>query len=58
MLSPELQRTIDEAVEAERPALAKLAKDIHQNPELRFEEQDFELIGEPDAAGPEATLTD
>ena len=38
MLSPELTRTIDEAVDRERAALAKLSRDIHQNPELRFEE--------------------
>src|SRR5689334_1335947 len=38
MLSPELQKTIDETIERERGALAKLANDIHQNPELRFEE--------------------
>lgn len=38
MLSPELSRTIDETIERERPALVKLARDIHENPELRFEE--------------------
>jgi amidohydrolase len=38
MLSPELSQVIDEAVDRERDALAKLSRDIHQNPELRFEE--------------------
>jgi amidohydrolase len=37
-LSPELSQKIDATVERERDALAKLARDIHQNPELRFEE--------------------
>jgi len=37
-LSPELSKQIDTVVERERDALAKLAKDIHQNPELPFEE--------------------
>lgn len=38
MLSSELCRVIDETVDKERPALAKLSQDIHANPELRFEE--------------------
>jgi amidohydrolase len=38
MLSPELSTTIDAAVEDERAALIKLSRDIHANPELRFEE--------------------
>src|SRR4051794_26783164 len=38
MLSPELSEAIDAAVDQEHAALAKLARDIHQNPELRFEE--------------------
>jgi len=38
MLSPELSKIIDETVERERSALVKLSKDIHANPELRFEE--------------------
>lgn len=38
MLSPELSRAIDDAVDQERAALAKLSHDIHANPELRFEE--------------------
>jgi amidohydrolase len=38
MLSPELSKVIDETIERERPALVKLSKDIHANPELRFEE--------------------
>ena len=37
-LSPEITQTIDAVVEREREALAKLARDIHRNPELRFEE--------------------
>jgi amidohydrolase len=37
-LSTDLETTIDAAVDRERDALAKLARDIHQNPELRFEE--------------------
>ncbi|HEY8078027.1 MAG TPA: M20 family metallopeptidase [Labilithrix sp.] len=37
-LTPELGKTIDAAVDRERDTLAKLARDIHQNPELRFEE--------------------
>jgi amidohydrolase len=37
-LSPELSQKIDATVDREREALAKLARDIHQNPELRFEE--------------------
>jgi amidohydrolase len=37
-LTTELETKIDGAVERERDALAKLARDIHQNPELRFEE--------------------
>lgn len=38
MLSPELSKVIDETVEKERAALAKLSRDIHANPELRFQE--------------------
>ena len=38
MLSPELSKVIDETIDRERPALTKLARDIHANPELRFEE--------------------
>lgn len=37
-LSPELSKQIDATVDREREALSKLARDIHQNPELRFEE--------------------
>jgi amidohydrolase len=37
-LSRELETVIDEAVEREAPALAQLSRDIHANPELRFEE--------------------
>jgi amidohydrolase len=38
MLSAELSTIIDETVDKESPALAKLSHDIHSNPELRFEE--------------------
>jgi amidohydrolase len=38
VLSPEISKVLDAAVEREREALAKLSRDIHQNPELRFEE--------------------
>jgi amidohydrolase len=38
MLSSELCKVIDETVDKERAALAKLSHDIHANPELRFEE--------------------
>jgi amidohydrolase len=38
MLPPDLSKAIDDAVERERAALAKLSRDIHANPELRFEE--------------------
>jgi amidohydrolase len=38
MLSPELVKSIDDVVERERDALFKLARDIHANPELRFQE--------------------
>lgn len=37
-LSLELESAIDAVVDSERDALAKLSKDIHSNPELRFEE--------------------
>jgi amidohydrolase len=37
-LPNELEKTIDAAVDRERESLAKLSHDIHQNPELRFEE--------------------
>lgn len=37
-LSKELEKAIDDAVDGEREALAKLSHDIHSNPELRFEE--------------------
>lgn len=37
-LSPELSESIEASVERERNALEKLSRDIHQNPELRFEE--------------------
>lgn len=37
-LPSELSQKIDQTVDREREALAKLARDIHQNPELRFEE--------------------
>ncbi|MCW5833069.1 MAG: M20 family metallopeptidase [Labilithrix sp.] len=38
MLSAELSRVIDATVDEARPALVKLSRDIHANPELRFEE--------------------
>lgn len=38
MLSAELSTVIDETVDKERSALAKLSRDIHANPELRFQE--------------------
>ncbi len=38
MLSSALSKRIDEVRIAERPALEQLARDIHANPELRFEE--------------------
>jgi amidohydrolase len=37
-LDPELARSIDDAVDAEAAALARLAGQIHAHPELRFEE--------------------
>lgn len=37
-LSNELGNAIDAVVDGERDALAKLSRDIHSNPELRFEE--------------------
>ncbi|MDB4934239.1 MAG: Dihydroorotase [Labilithrix sp.] len=37
-LSKDLEKAIDDAVDGEHDALAKLSKDIHANPELRFEE--------------------
>jgi amidohydrolase len=37
-LSPDLAQAIDQAVDQERAALAKLSHDIHANPELRYEE--------------------
>lgn len=37
-LSADLARAIDQAVERDRTALATLSKNIHENPELRFEE--------------------
>jgi amidohydrolase len=37
-LAKDLENAIDEVVDRESPALAKLSKDIHANPELRFEE--------------------
>jgi len=37
-LSKDLEKAIDDVVDAERPALGKLSNDIHKNPELRFEE--------------------
>jgi len=37
-LSPDLATAIDAAVDREQDALAKLSRDIHDNPELRFEE--------------------
>ena len=37
-LSPEIEKAIDASVDRERDALVKLARDIHANPELRFEE--------------------
>lgn len=38
MLSPELSKIIDETIEHERVPLAQLSRDIHANPELRFQE--------------------
>jgi amidohydrolase len=38
-LDPQLARTIDDTVDEEAGALARLAADIHGHPELRFEEQ-------------------
>src|SRR5438876_197520 len=37
-LSKDLEKAIDDVVDRESAALAKLSKDIHANPELRFEE--------------------
>src|SRR5688572_22309457 len=37
-LSPELAKAVDDRVVADASAIAKLALDIHANPELRFEE--------------------
>jgi amidohydrolase len=37
-LPQELEKAIDDVVDGERSALAKLSHDIHANPELRFEE--------------------
>ena len=37
-ISNELGNAIDAVVDSEREALAKLSRDIHSNPELRFEE--------------------
>ncbi|WP_146648376.1 M20 family metallopeptidase [Labilithrix luteola] len=37
-LSLELSQAIDAVVDHEKPALAQLSRNIHQNPELRFEE--------------------
>lgn len=37
-LSPEISAQIEDAVHRERDALQKLSRDIHANPELRFEE--------------------
>jgi amidohydrolase len=37
-LSKDLGKALDDAVDHERSALAKLSRDIHANPELRFEE--------------------
>ena len=37
-LSKEYEKAIDDVVERERTALSKLSRDIHANPELRFEE--------------------
>lgn len=37
-LSPELEQAIDRTVDRERDALFELARNIHANPELRFEE--------------------
>lgn len=37
-LSPELSQAIDAVVDHETPALAQLSRNIHANPELRFEE--------------------
>lgn len=37
-LSKDLENTIDAVVERERESLAKLSRNIHANPELRFEE--------------------
>ncbi|MBL9111265.1 MAG: M20 family metallopeptidase [Myxococcales bacterium] len=38
MLPPDFGAAIDAVVDREAPALRKLCSDIHQNPELRFEE--------------------
>lgn len=37
-LSPDLARAVDERVESIAPALDRLAIDIHENPELKFQE--------------------
>jgi len=37
-LPKDIENAIDAAVDRDRDALAKLSRDIHQNPELRFEE--------------------
>jgi amidohydrolase len=37
-LSPEIASALDAAVDRDKDALATLSKNIHQNPELRFEE--------------------
>jgi amidohydrolase len=38
MLSPEIAQAIDAAVESDKTDLLRLARSIHENPELRFEE--------------------
>ncbi len=38
MLPAELSKIIDETIATETPALARLSRDIHANPELRFQE--------------------
>ncbi len=37
-LPPDLEASIDATVERDREALSRLSRDIHENPELRFEE--------------------
>ena len=43
-ITPELSQKVDAAIKADASRLETIFKDIHQNPELRFEEEPSDAV--------------